>query len=168
MQHPAFTFLAFAVALLAITSCLKPPDYPDEPVIEFLAMNQTTIAQGRTAENLDTLVIVFGFTDGDGDLGDDEGAFDIRLRDSRDDALNPFRLPVIPEQGVGNGISGEITLRIPNAPSNLCCIFENGLDPCTASVEFPTDTFSYSITLTDRAGNVSNAIRTDPITLLCQ
>ena len=66
------------------------------------------------------------------------------LVDSRDGAKTPFSLPAIPEQGTGNGISGEIYLNISNTPFNLCCIYDdkNGQDPCTASVEFPTDTFT--------------------------
>ena len=49
--------LSFAVSFLA--SCLKPQSFPPEPAIEFVSFE----AQG------DSGIIVFSFTDGDGDIG---------------------------------------------------------------------------------------------------
>ena len=49
--------LSFAVSFLA--SCLKPQSFPAEPNIEFVSFE----AQG------DSGIIVFSFTDGDGDIG---------------------------------------------------------------------------------------------------
>jgi len=49
--------LSFALSFLA--SCLKPKVFPNEPAIEFISFE----AQG------DSGIIVFSFTDGDGDIG---------------------------------------------------------------------------------------------------
>jgi len=159
-------FLAFVLA--AVAACVQPTAYPLEPVIENAVLNKNTIAQSSNATPPDTLYVTFSYTDGDGNLGNaDDGVFDVILTDSRDDFELPFRIPVIPDQGVGNGISGEITVGIPNL--FMCCIYEdkNGQDPCTSSTEFPTDTLSFGIHILDRDGNESNRIQTAPIVLQC-
>jgi hypothetical protein len=151
-------------------SCVNPPDYPDQPQIEYIGLNKKSIAQGNGNSPADTLEIIFSFTDGDGDLGTpakDTVNFDVFLQDSRDSSMTKFRLPVLPDQGVGNGVSGEATVRIPSL-LNICCTFPNGATPCQPSIQFPTDTFSYSIQLRDRAGNLSNKVQTEMITVLCK
>ncbi len=157
----------FGLLLLAI-GCTKPPDYPDEPVIEFLRMTKTSMEQG--ALNNDSLTITISFTDGDGDIGneDSENAQQIIsafFTDTRTDyEFSPtFAIPHIPDQGAGNGISGEINMSIFTS----CCLYPDATPPCTASSEYPEDMLSYRIKIVDRAGNESNVIETPPITLLC-
>ena len=149
--------------------CAQAPDYPVEPIIEIMDLNKTTIAQGNQNASPDTLLVRFSFTDGDGDIGfpDDVDTVDTYLTDSRDGFINRFRLPTISTQGVGKGISGEVTLRIPNRPFRICCTFPNGATACQPNPQFPTDTFSYAIQIRDRAGNFSNTVRTETITILC-
>ncbi len=155
------------IMIWGLYMCTEPPNYPKEPRIEYIGMNKTTIVQGSTNAPRDTLVITFAFTDGDGDLGSDTN--NLLLRDSRDNSPTPNRIFPIPDQGSGNGISGEITIRVPNklAGPNICCIFPDRR-VCQTDARFPTDTFSYLIQMTDRAGNVSNIIRTETITIRCQ
>lgn len=155
------------ILLVAGLSCTQPPNFPNEPVITYLGANQTQIAQGNNASLPDTLIFRIGFTDGDGDLGNNEGTVDIFLTDSRDGVASQFRLPFIPDEGVGNGIEGVLTLRFPNRPSLICCIPPAGLTPCVAYPEYPTDSFFYTISIKDRAGNMSNEITTEEITILC-
>ncbi len=159
--------LLSALLLILAASCVKRPDYPIEPVIEFVGINKQAIAQGSPSAALDTLAITFGFTDGDGDLGYSDGTLDIFLTDSRDGFEETLKLPVIPSQGTGNGVSGEITIRIFNKPFNICCTYPTGQVPCTPSTVFPIDTFSYAIRIRDRAGHFSNSVQTDRITILC-
>lgn len=156
-----------ASAMLLLFSCVKRPEYPIEPVLDFIGMNKQIIAQGSPNAVFDTLAITFGFTDGDGDLGYADGTLDIFLTDSRDGFEETLKLPVIPEQGSGNGISGEITVLVFNKPFNICCTYPTGQVPCTPSTVFPIDTFSYSIRIRDRAGHFSNSVQTDRITILC-
>ncbi len=148
--------------------CVQPPDYPVEPEIDYIGFNTLTFPQGGPDAVSDTLTLRFGFTDGDGDIGNADSTVDVFIIDSRTpDVEENRKLPIIPEEGVGNGISGEITLRFPNNPFQVCCIIgdEQG---CDGPIEgFPNDTFSYRIQIRDRAGNYSNAIQTETITLLC-
>lgn len=160
-------FFLFLLPLTLIIACSNPPDYPDEPVIEYLRMNKTTIAQGNQNATPDTLAITFGFTDGDGDLASASDSVDVFLSDSRDDFKTTFKLPMLPTQGVGSGISGEITVKIPNTPFQICCTFPNGVTACSPNTQFPTDEFYFTIQLRDRAGNFSNEVDTETITVLC-
>lgn len=150
-------------ALLGLSSCLRPPDYPLEPVIGFVRMSKDSMLQNQF--NTDSLLITLSFTDGDGDIGRENGEFDLHLTDTRDNFSPPaYRLPKVPEQGIGNGISGEISFVV----FTTCCYFPNGLDPCTPSTEFPVDTLRYQIYLKDRAGRQSNLLLTPPIRLICR
>lgn len=153
---------------LALFSCVQPPDYPVEPEIDYIGFNTLTFPQGGPNAPSDTLILRFGFTDGDGDIGNADSTVDVFITDSRTPEFEESRkLPIIPEEGVGNGISGEITLRFPNNPFQICCIIgdEQG---CDGPIDgFPNDTFSYRIQIMDRAGNRSNPIQTETVTLLC-
>ena len=167
--------LSFIVLIgLLWVSCTKPPDYPVEPVIEFMSVNKTVI---NTAVP-DTLVFLISFTDGDGDLGFEDNSTTIFLYDQRfPDSVGiavGLATPVVPEQGANNGISGEITF-IVRTGNTLTSPFPDAL--CSPPTDedcpngFPCNynqTLIYSIELEDRAGNRSNRIETTPITFQCE
>lgn len=157
--------LLFSFAILFLVgACVNPPEFPNEPVITFESLNKSQIYQ-FTNGPLDSIQIHFSFTDGDGNLSQlDSGAVDVFLTDSRIGLESPFRLPAIPSEGTGNGISGDIFLNLINT-TGVCCIFNNRL--CAEDPTYPVDTFSYTIQIQDRAGNRSNIIRTDVIEILC-
>ena len=155
------------IFMVSVIGCVQPPDYPDEPAIFYNSINKTVIAQGNTNAPSDTLAITFDFEDGDGDIGSDGDSLDVFLTDSRDGFVNKFKLPVIPDQGIGNGISGSVTLYVPNKPFNICCTYPDGAQACLPNPNFPTDTFSFSIQMRDRKGRFSNKIQTETITILC-
>ena len=151
--------------ILLISACTNPPDYPTEPIIEFSHLSKNTMVQ--SFNNSDTVYMTVSFTDGDGDLGTQDDSLDIFLTDTRLDA-GPlkYKLPFVPLQGTGNGISGDITVLLPAT----CCIFPNNIaPPCDNSVSdlYPTDTMTYEVFIRDRAGNESNRIETDEIIILC-
>lgn len=157
---------ALVLAFLA-HSCVQPPNYPNTPEIAYIGVNQQSIVQGNANNPADTLKITFSFTDGDGDLGAEGNIVDLFLTDSRDGFTDIKKLPVIPDQGIGNGISGEITVRLPNKPFSICCIYPDSSQSCEANPNFPTNEISYMIQIQDRAGNMSNKIQTETITILC-
>lgn len=149
-------------ASIVFSGCLRPPEYPLEPVIEFRQLSRDWMSQDQF--NTDSLLITISFTDGDGDIGTEDGTFDLFITDTRDNFMPPaYRLPKVPEQGTGNGISGEISFVV----FTTCCFFPDGQDPCTVNPTYPTDTLSYLIYIRDRAGHTSNVIETPPIVLLC-
>lgn len=159
--------LLFIVFLTAFTACISPPDYPIEPKITFQNLSKNTMRQGELGTE-DSLFVTFSFTDGDGDLGtpdvdkDTSRILNVFLTDKRTNTpAERFRLPYIPEQGAGNGISGDIRLLL----FTTCC---NVLPPCEASTTKPIDTLVYEIYIKDRAGHESNRIQTAPIYLQCK
>lgn len=161
-------FLAF-VSLLGSPACVQPPNYSDEPVIEFISLSKSLMQQGQNFS--DSLFVTFSFTDGDGDLGfpPTDPTPSVFVRDSRDSFPKPpLQLPYVEPQGAGNGISGEITVKLPT----VCCIYTNQEGIKLACENVPSfyqfDTFSYFIKIRDRAGHESNEIRTDIIQLRCQ
>ena len=158
--------LSLIVLAAAFQFCVKPPNYPKEPVIEFLNMSKNLIRQ--TPLGTDTIRVTISFTDGDGDLGFEEASESILIKDGRDNVSRPsLSIPYIEQQGAGNGISGEITFEL----TSTCCIF---VDPVTgfkracADVPIAMDSVFYKISIKDRAGNISNEIRTPWIGLICK
>jgi hypothetical protein len=157
-------FILYIAVIIGFVSCVSAPDYPDEPFIEFMGMDKTSMVQNTV--NSDSVFVFISFTDGDGDLG--YGVTDtmtnVFIRDSRSGFIQDrFKTPEVPPEGANNGISG--TLRI--LLYTTCCIFPEGIPPCAAPDQFPTDTLHYEIFLKDRAGNESNIIRTSDIILFC-
>ena len=160
--------LALFALALTFAACVNPPNYPSEPVLTYEGVNKISVFQGIASNPNDTLLVFFSFTDGDGDLSV-ESETDIFLYDSRTpDFATPYNLPDIPEEGTGNGLSGDITIRIPNKPSGICCVNYNTGQVCQTFPNQPIDTFSYEIQMRDEAGNFSNRIRTETITIVCQ
>jgi len=146
-----FFFPALLAAVLAVGSCIKPPDYGDTPTIEFLSMSKSTVVEGT-----DTVEIYFKFTDGDGDLGplnDQDSTINLFLIDSRDNTAKPYQLPNLTPGGNIKAISGEVTVKVRSFA-------------CRAGYE--NDEIRYTIYVKDRSGNQSNTIQTDPIIIDCQ
>ena len=154
-------------ALLALTlaGCLQPPDYPVEPVLTFEGLSRDTMLQGFS--DRDSIRVFLSFTDGDGDITPEAGStvpnFYLENLETGQ-VVNNFLTDPIPEEGVSNGISGEISLRV----FTTCCEYPNDIElPCTPSTRFPVDTLLLEAYLIDRAGNESNRVPLSPIYLLC-
>lgn len=57
------------LAAAALPSCLTPPNYPDEPEIDFNSLTKISVPSAGGQLAVDTLVFAVNFKDGDGDLG---------------------------------------------------------------------------------------------------
>lgn len=158
----SFLYSLFLFVVIIILSCTNPPDYPIEPVIEFVSLSKNRMIQGANP-NTDSTLLTISFTDGDGDIGSDD-SISVFLIDKRDNFMQPgFRIPFVGQQGVGKGISGEMFIVLPTS----CCFFDDGRFPCESSNDGTTDELIYELFISDRAGNLSNRIETTPITLEC-
>ena len=152
---------AFLLVGLFLGGCIKAPDYPLEPVIEFAGLTKDTLDQDQF--NTDSLIVVLNFTDGDGDLGS-ENDVNVFIVDRRTDFISDrFRIPRLDKAGSNNGISGELYLTL----YTTCCTYPNGAPPCEPSTEFPTNTLSYEIYIVDQARNRSNSVITPEIVIRC-
>ncbi|MBP7185073.1 MAG: hypothetical protein KBA06_06165 [Saprospiraceae bacterium] len=147
--------------MIMFYACTTNPDFPNEPHLEYVSLSKNTIKQSILFN--DTIQLKMTFTDGDGDLGSDD-SLSLFITDTRDQQMIPaYKIPFIPPQGSGNGISGELFVNLPPT----CCIYEDGSLPCSPNPNEPTDTLTYEIYIKDRAGNSSNKVTTDPIYLQC-
>jgi hypothetical protein len=163
MRLKHLMLLAWAVMMVA---CVKPPNYPDSPTLEFRNFSKTELRQGAFGE--DSVVLTLFFTDGDGDFGSASNSIErnIFMRDNRTgQTFREYKAPFVPEEGAGNGISGTIDIVI----LTTCCVFDlaTGIPPCEKPAAFPTNTLTLDIFIKDRAGNQSNTITTPPLTLRC-
>lgn len=156
MQNKYWLFLVFLVVL---SSCTKEkesfiedtpnPKIGEAPVIELLQVTPTNVK-----EYADSLVFVIQYTDGDGDLGtDDPDVSSIRLIDNRDPDLLFFDYSLSPRTPSGSEltIQGELNIVLNNT-----ILLDDGND---------TETTTFTITVTDRAGNVSNEVESEVITI---
>jgi hypothetical protein len=166
MRNKLLTLLACAFTgfvLFQAASCLKPPDYDEAPTIEFVSWSKNTVFEdstfvvnGTEVTASDSLLLVFKFTDGDGDLGpldQNDPATNIYLTDNRDQSVKEYQMPRLTPDGSIKAISGEITVAI----TSFACQPNNG-----------EDQFHYTVQIKDRAGNLSNTFDTPPITIDCQ
>lgn len=145
-------------------SCADAPDFSEVPTLEYVGISKTELQQGSL--NNDTLTLFLAFEDGDGDIGleDTDNRTDLFLIDRRtQDTAERIKSPFVPLQGAANGIKGEMSIRI----FTTCCIFPDNIPPCQAPPQYPTNELQYDIILVDRAGNESNTVSTDIITLFC-
>lgn len=164
-----FYFLLFLL-LGSLYSCVKSPDYPIEPRIEFVSVSSSYIKSGFQ----DT--ITFSFTDGDGDIGiritndtnlceccritsDDSTVlsnrnFNVFLIDSRDGCVQSFASANVSSGSKYPALEGEIEV-IRAIDSKKC------IAPPQAGC--PKDTVIYTIVIRDLAGHLSNFIQTTPI-----
>ena len=161
-NHQPSPYGSAIVGLATFQFCVQPPDYPDEPVIEFKSLSKDVMIQSALGK--DSVVITFSYTDGDGDLGFEDNTASLFIEDGRDSFQKPpYRIPFVGTQGAGNGVSGDISIVVPTP----CCIFENVT--CNTSSFVPQfDTLFYRIKIQDRAGHMSNTIQTSIIKLRCR
>lgn len=144
------------LAVLLLSSCEK-NEVSKIPQIGFLQFSPSIIQAGR-----DTAFMQFSIRDGDADLGVTPGAnkYDIYIKDLRFDSAGfvGYLFPGI-DPGIldpEKGITGTCTfLFIPQL-----------LYPRTDSpVHYRFDTARFEVYITDRAGNNSNRIITDPLVM---
>ncbi len=170
-----YVLFMLVVIGFSLHSCVKAPSYPIEPHIEFKSVSSSFTYSGYP----DTLT--FSFTDGDGDIAPDGSstdtcdlcglkrgdstclhrlsAFNIFVIDNRDTCINTYATADIRPSGKYKGISGDI--QVITAVNSHACI----QCPCSSGNGF--DSVSYTIILKDRAGHLSNLIRTSTIQVVC-
>jgi len=148
--------LLSTLIMFGIAACVQPPNYSVEPEIEFVSVSKSEVLQA-----IDTFRINFSYTDGDGDIGGTSGNNNVIITDSRTGFEETFNVPDIPQQGVSNGISGEISLLVFAS----CCLNSNPI--CLPTPNANPEEITYTIRMFDKAGNISNTIQTSPISLIC-
>lgn len=145
--------LALSIGVFSLVSCSDEETFPITPVITFKSLEQFQSVSG-----LDSLVLTFSFTDGDGDIGtaasDTFGRdvyarlFEMNNGDFEEAQLNApleYRVPYLEPNGNNSSLKGDIRINIDYNILRL------------------NDTIFYKVVLEDRAGNRSNEISTATI-----
>lgn len=159
-------YILFFLTYLTWTACINAPDFDDTPTLTYVGMSKTAMVQNELGR--DSIILQLQYTDGDGNVGVEDGAFDknVIVRDSRfNEIYAQFSTPIIPQQGANNGIDVDLSLLILND----CCLYppEDSIPACSQTSRYPTNEFFFSITIEDQDGNISNEVQTDLITLQC-
>jgi len=139
--------LATVVAFIVLMpSCKKEQGISIVPSITF-----DSISPNPAIKYQDSILIVISYIDGDGDLGiDSADVKNLFVTDSRNNVVSQFRIPQLsPTTGIA--IEGNLDIVLPPQ------IFVNDMDT--------TETAVYSIYVVDRAGHVSNTVKTKPLVI---
>lgn len=136
--------LTYLFFLLLIVSCKKDSTEPT-PSIEFVSVSSTSVSEG------DPLTFRISYTDGDGDLGENEAnAYNLFLIDNRINLTYQYRIREL-------------------APSNATISIRGNLDVVLNSATITDGSSSqgatFSIYVKDRAGNQSNSVSSPSITI---
>lgn len=141
--------LLFVLGLLLASGCKKDDDiaYSNIPQISLVGLSHDTIRQYQ-----DALIIRIGYQDGDGDIGyEDPETYALFVRDIRLAEFDGFYIGPITPPGTSVPIQGELTIEFPS-------LFLFG----TGNVEQTR----FEIKMIDRAGNESNLLETDFISII--
>lgn len=166
-------FGSFLMTMIVLTSCLKGPEYPIEPLITNVSIDKNEVANFE-----ESFVISIDFQDGDGDLGNDtnnseeEEFFDnIFLIDNRVNInldsvfIRPSSIEMLTPPSGEQAIDGTIRVTI----AEICCLNETGSPACLPSqARLETNEVVYDVYIIDRAGHQSNVVQTPPLTIRCK
>ena len=131
-----------------ISSCKKKKKEESTitPQITFVS-----ISPSSAVEYSNSITIAFSYDDLDGDLGEnDPNVSNLFITDSRNSVMYNYRISQLSPDGSGIHIKGNL-----NAVIKRTAITNNS----------SSQSVSYSLYIKDRAGNTSNTITTDAITI---
>jgi hypothetical protein len=116
------------------------------PLIQYVDIQPRALT-----EFADSIIIRIAYEDPNGDIGyDDPNIYSLAVQDMRLDSPDWYHVQMLGPEGEELSIQGEFALKIKNS-------FLLGTGQ--------TETTSYQLMLKDRAGNESNIIQTDAITI---
>ena len=138
--------LVMILILIVLFSCKKEEVISDTPIIDFVSISPTT-----AQEYTDDIIITISYTDGDGDLGENNpDIYNLFAEDNRNNIIYYFRIPELSPSVSTITIEGNFNITINGT----------GITDGTASQKV-----NYDIYIKDRAGNTSNKVTTSSITI---
>jgi len=147
--------ITYLIIIISFLSCKKKEtdgETPKGPISNVPSITLIDVYPKTVQEYKDSIVFVIQYLDGDGDLGtEDADTKSIFLTDNRASLTESYHLPPLATIGTEIAIQGNL-----NVILNRTALLNS-----TATSE----TTSYSIYLVDRAGNSSNIITSETITI---
>ena len=143
-------FVVLAFIILLGVSCKKDDSaWGPIPELEFVSISPSSLVQYSSP-----LTITIKYKDGDGDLGENNpDVVNTFITDSRNNLTYNFRTRQLAPDNANIAIMGNLNIEIPSVS-----LLGDG----------NSETVTYSIYMTDRAGNKSNTITTSGVTILKQ
>jgi hypothetical protein len=168
------------IALFAMSGCVQQQSFPPYPIITGVTVSKTSdllpLPSGQ-----DTILVTLAFTDGEGGIGPNQGNLDsLPLTPCTNhgfDAtiINDANFNVFWYTYHASNISTDSCigyLQTAYVPDNPKAVSIKGTIQVYAPVECPptgtVDTVYYSYFIKDRAGKISNRVRTPQIVITCQ
>jgi hypothetical protein len=143
-----FTVLLLFVVncvLFTLPACKKEDIDSDTPTVELVSVSSSSIKEG------DGLVFKIKYTDGDGDLGENEpNKNNLFLTDNRVNVTYQYRIQQVAPSGSGIIVKGSFNIELKSTA------ITDGSN---------SQAVSYSIYLKDRAGHTSTTVVTPAITI---
>lgn len=116
------------------------------PAIEFVSVSSSSVTAFSQP-----LTFTISYRDGDGDLGEnDPDVKNCYITDSRNSVTYEFRIPELAPQGASIIIDGILNIDLQSVG------ISDGVD---------SETVTFDIYLTDRAGNVSNTVTSSSVSV---
>jgi hypothetical protein len=135
-----------ALVILSLAACEKDKPLEDTPYIEI-----ASITPGNAQAYVDTVVITVFYRDGNGDLGENNpDVYNLFVTDNRNNVTYKYRVQQLAPTDANVAIQGNLKVELVGPP-----IINGGA----------SESVSYSVYVTDRAGNQSNTATTEGITI---
>ncbi len=145
-QHSFLGLLAcFTLFVVGCTEDVESTRFPAEPTLLIDVISSTMLS-----EFTDTLFVNLVYTDGDGDLGGFDNQSKLFVLDQRLSEPDEFALEELTPNGEALAITGDINV---------------ALGPYFKLGNAPEEVFAIELWLTDRAGNESNHVTTEDLTI---
>ncbi len=139
-------YIYIILSLIIIGGCKKKTTVSTVPVISFISQNPSIIKAYK-----DSVIFTIGYEDADGDIGENNAnAENLFLTDNRINITYKYRVKQLAPSGSSIAIKGNLDVILKSTD-----ITDNS----------SSQTATYSIYLTDRAGNKSNSVTSGTITI---
>jgi hypothetical protein len=148
-----FILLLLAPSLLLFSCKKEESGTPNPPISEIPFIELKSVSPQLIHQLDDSLVFTIRYTDGNGDLGDySADTLSLLITDNRFPLTEKFHIPPLAPQGTSITITGDLLVTLDHI------ILADHL-----SAE---ERATFTIQLKDRAGNWSNEVTSDEITVL--
>jgi PIN domain nuclease of toxin-antitoxin system len=140
-------FITYFALVAVLLSCSKEEGQENvEPVLTFDSMTPTTVN-----ELVEEIVLKFSYNDGDGNLGENDASVkNLFITDSRNQVVNSFRVKQLSPDNSTIAIEGSLNVTI---------------SPLVITDGSTSEKGTFSLYMTDRAGNKSNVITSSEFTI---
>lgn len=149
MYNRIICFMLSLTLMLSMSCKKEKNEWSPIPEIEFISLTPSSLVQYSSP-----LTITIKYKDGDGDLGENNpDVVNTFITDSRNNLTYSFRTRQLAPDNAQIAITGNLNIEIPSIS-----LIGSG----------NSETITYNIYMTDRAGNKSNTITTSSVTVLKQ